>query len=126
MAEFNNESHDLLRKLEEFYQNDPDGLETMRNLRKRSSQIEYRRLMCENPAILDLQKAALSRAKAYLPILMHPSGHTDRELIAAEIGLLWAKWFLQALGEDPEKATENLENIIKRHAQHAGLTSKEE
>lgn len=119
------ETHDYIVKLEEFYAHDQASLDNIRKLRKQFTTLEYKKAMNDNPAIQDLQRSCIDRSKVYLKILLSPSEHTEKQLISAEVGLLWAKFFLQAVGGDPESSQKSVENIIERYAQKANITSKE-
>ncbi len=120
------DTYDIIEDLKKFYADDEDMLRTVGALKSKFTEIEYKKAMRENPAIVELCELLVKKAKPSLAMLLAPSAATDKQLIAAEISVVWARFFLMALGEDPSKADESVRNIIRNHAKRAGITSKEE
>lgn len=113
----------IYSQLEEFYEHDAESLNILKDLRKRPQSIEEYRVLRDNPIIKKLADDVYQKLLQSYDSLTDAKAWemSDKERINHLQNIKWGRWFLYALGENPDILKQRFTNSLKVLAERAGI-----
>lgn len=119
-------SNSYLLRLKAKYKSygDQDSLSALAEVEKQSDRARELRIYREQPKTLEIIDVALKRYRTCVEKLTNPAtavSMTDFDRAYCFASMDWAKYILDVVGEDPERADRTVDDIIESYAKKAGV-----
>jgi hypothetical protein len=120
------ETERLIELLEKYYGNDQASMQTLATLKRTPAVVRQYEVLRENPIVIKIAGEIIPKLEVAYEKLTGINAYTldDMERAMHLCTIAWGEWFLKALGEDPEKRIESVQNHVKLLAERAGILSK--
>ncbi len=122
----NTKSQSYLDRLKERYSKygDNDSLLALAELEKADERVRELRIYREQEKTQELIRGALKRYKECVQKLTHTDSQkmTPEERAHCFAAMDWAKFILDTVGEDPDKAEQTVDTMIEAYARKVGIT----
>ncbi len=112
-----------LARLREIYKNheDEDSLSLLDDAERTDEEIRQLRIFKEHPLTEKLIRDMYQRLRLAYVKLTTDSNMSEVDRKGYFISIDWAKWFLDTVGEDPDKVEAELDEMIAGYAKRAGI-----
>lgn len=120
------ETDRLIELLEQYYGNDQEGMRTLALMKRTPAIARQYAVLRENPIVIKIAGEILPKLTVAYSSLTGKDAMklTEMERAMHLCTIAWGEWFMRALGDDPAKRIESVQNHIKVLAEKAGLLSK--
>lgn len=119
-------SRELLNKLKEKYgaYRDNESLLALAEIEEREDRVRTLKIYREQPKTMEIINAALQRYKVCVEMLSSYDINkkmTDADRAYCFAAMDWAKYTLEIVGENPDRAEQTVDELVESYAQKAGL-----
>lgn len=120
------ETDRLIELLEQYYGNDQEGMRTLAMIKRTPAIVRQYAVLRENPIVIKIAGEILPKLTVAYSSLTNRDAMklTEMERAMHLCTIAWGEWFLRALGDDPAKRIDSVQNSVKVLAEKAGLLSK--
>lgn len=116
----------LIELLEQHYSQDQEGMRMLALMKRTPAIARQYAVLRENPIVKKIAGEILPKLSVAYSSLTNKDAHklTEMERAMHLCTIAWGEWFMKALGDDPEKRIDSVQNHVKLLAEKAGLLSK--